>query len=163
MTEGTPSSSDEPVRVEDSELVARALFTPEWDERVQRGTPGCFKRNNTSVTRHKDLSFPSVLAYLKGDVEKVGSAVVVRAVGIISVANIKALGLQNQNPVHFEVYEKKTAKNPAHAEITPFTFAVQASPNREVSRGLSRQISSALDIIIVAPDGEIEGRSPPLR
>jgi hypothetical protein len=149
------------IALESSEIVARALFPPEWDENVKRGSPGCFKRNNTSVTRHKDLPFEKVLAYLKADVEKPGSTVIVRAVGLVSVATIKEIGAKNQDPVHFEVFEKKTDINPAHAEVVPFSQAVRAAPNKEVSRGLSRKISDALDITIVTPEGEIEGRSPP--
>lgn len=162
MTEGISSSTKELIALDSSEVVARALFTPQWDERVQRGSPGCFKRNNTSVTRHRNLTFSQVLSYLKSDVEKPGTLVVVRAVGIISVSQIKSIGFNNPDPVHFEVFEKETLKNPAHAEIYPFQHAATAQPNKEVPKGLSRQMSNALDITIVSPAGDIEGNSPPL-
>lgn len=162
MSEGISSGSQELIALESTETVARALFPPEWDENVQRGSPGCFKRNNTSVTRNKGLSFDQVLAYLKSDVEKPGSSVVVRGIGIISVGQIQSIGLENQDPVYFQVFEQKTEKNPAHAEVVPFGDASCQTPKKEVPRGLSRKLSNALDITVVRPDGSIEGHTPPV-
>lgn len=159
MSEGNPPELASLVAVDSSETVARALYPPEWDESVRRGSPGCFKRNNTSVTRCQGQEFPQLLARLKSDVEKPG--VVVRAVGVISVRQIKDIGLANPNPIHFEVWEKPTVNNPDHAEVTPYACAAQAVPNDQVSRGLSRQISNALSLTLVTPSGEIEGYNPP--
>ncbi|MNO98536.1 hypothetical protein D3C76_902840 [compost metagenome] len=160
MTEGTLSNT--PVVLDDTEVVARALFTPEWDERVKRGSPGCFKRNNTSVTRHAGLTFTQVVAYLKGDVEKPDKDVIVRGVGLISVKDVRSLGKTYQDPVHFDVISKPTPKNPAHAEVVPFTEPERTTIKRDVSRGLSSKISQALDIYVLAPDGSVEEHSPPV-
>ncbi|MGO4001468.1 hypothetical protein ABVN23_10165 [Pseudomonas fluorescens] len=162
MSEWNPPSLTDLVAVDGSETVARALYPPEWDENVRRGSPGCFKRNNTSVTRVKTMSFEQLLARLKGDVERPGSTVVVRAVGVVKVDEIKEIGRANQNPVHFEVWKKPTDNNPEHAEIFPYNCAAQAHPNKEVPRGLSRQLSNALSLTLVTPDGEVEGHNPPL-
>lgn len=51
------------------------------------------KRNNTSLTRCQDKEFPQLLARLKSDVEKPG--IIVRAAGVISVRQIKDIGLSN--------------------------------------------------------------------
>lgn len=160
MTEGNQSNT--PIVLDDTEVVARALFTPEWDERVKRGSPGCFKRNNTSVTRHAGLTFSEVVAYLKGDVEKPDKNVVVRGVGLISVRDVRSLGETYQDPVHFGVICKPTPKNPAHAEIVPFSEPELTTTKRDVFRGLSSKICQALDIYVLAPDGSVEERSPPV-
>ncbi|MCX4218723.1 hypothetical protein MKZ87_13850 [Pseudomonas sp. MCal1] len=164
MSEGNPAGANHTAALGDNEVVARALFTPEWDENVKRGSPGCFKRNNTSVTRHKGLTMEEVIAYLKGDVESPGKNVVVRAVGLITVRDVKEIGVAYQDPVHFEVLEKPTAKNPAHAEVTPYLDAerTKLKPG-DLSRGLSRQISQSLDIYLLTPEGEVIERSPPQR
>lgn len=162
MSEGNQADQDDLVALVDSDVVARALYPPEWDEDVQRGSPGCFKRNNTSVTKHTGLSFEQVVNYLKADVEKPGSAVTVRAVGVISVAQIKQLGLASEPKVFFQAWEKPTEKNPAHAELYPYSDEALKSQRKEVPRGLSRRISNALDITLITPAGEIEGRSPPV-
>jgi hypothetical protein len=161
LSEGNPPNLTARVAVDGSETVARALYPPEWDENVRRGSPGCFKRNNTSVTRSKNMSFAQLLACLKSDVERPGSNVVVRAVGVITVDEIKEIGRANQKPVHFEVWEDPTDNNPDHAEIFPYDCAAQALPNKEVPRGLSRQMSNALSLTLVTPSGEVEGHNPP--
>ena len=161
MSEG--SSEQAPlVAVEVSETVARALYPPEWDENVRRGSPGCFKRNNTSVTRSKDMDLPSLITRLKSDVERPGSPVIVRAVGVITVGKIKDIGANYQDPIHFEVWEKPTDKNAAHAEIYPYDSGAQATPNKQVSKGLSRKLSNSLHLTLVTPEGHIEGENPPL-
>lgn len=161
MSEG--SSEPAPlVAVEVTESVARALYLPEWDENVRRGSPGCFKRNNTSVTRCKDMDLTSLIDRLKSDVERPGSPVIVRAVGNITVAKIKDVGANYQDPVHFEVWEKPTDNNPAHAEIYPYDSAAQAAPNKQVSKGLSRKLSNSLHLTLVTPAGQIEGENPPV-
>ncbi|MUT70819.1 MULTISPECIES: hypothetical protein [Stutzerimonas] len=162
MNEGNRTDQPELVALADSDVVARALFPPEWDERVQRGSPGCFKRNNTSVTRHTSLSFEQVVRYLKGDVEKPGSSVIVRAVGTVSIAEIKRLGLAYATKIHFQAWEKPTEKNPAHAELYPYLEATLKTHRKDVPRGLSSLISKALDITLLTPAGEVEGRSPPV-
>lgn len=129
---------------------------------MQRGSPGCFKRNNTSVTRCKDMDLPSLIGRLKGDVERPGSSVIVRAIGKIAVAKIKDIGASYQDPVHFEVWEKPTDNNPAHAEIYPYDSAAQALPNKQVSKGLSRKLSNSLHLMLVSPAGEIEGENHPV-
>lgn len=64
-------------------------YPPEWYENVRRGSPGCFKRNK-SRPRQK----VSPTAYLfERDMEKQG--IIVRAVGVISVRQIKDIGLSN--------------------------------------------------------------------
>lgn len=161
MSEGNPLELT-PVAVESTHTVARALYLPQWDENVRRGSPGCFKRNNTSVTVQKSLSFTELIARLKVDVEKPGSDVVVRAVGLITVARIKEIGMANPTPVYFELWEKPTSNNPDHAEIFPYDFAAQAKPKKEVPRGLSGKLTSALDLTIVGPSGEVEGYNPPV-
>ncbi|MCS4314473.1 hypothetical protein M2397_004793 [Pseudomonas sp. BIGb0381] len=148
--------------VDEGETVARALYPPEWDEAVRRGSPGCFKRNNTSVTRNGHMKFDQLLARLKSDVERPGSGVLIRAIGLITVGNIKEIGRANPKPVHFEVWEKATDGNPDHAEISPYDCAAQAHPNKTVPRGLSSQLSKALSLVLVTPDGEIEALSPPV-
>lgn len=162
MSEGNLLDLSDLTAVDGVETVARALYPPEWDEAVRRGSPGCFKRNNTSVTRYGRMSFAELLERLKSDVERPGSGVVIRAIGLISVDRIKEIGKANQKPVHFEVWEKATPNNPSHAEVTPYDFAAQSLPNKAVPRGLSSQISKALDLTLVNPDGEVEGRSPPI-
>lgn len=161
MSEGNLLDLSVLTAVEGGETVARALYPPEWDETVRRGSPGCFKRNNTSVTRCGQMSFADLLARLKNDVERPGSDVVIRAVGLISVARVKAIGVANQKPIHFEVWEKATESNPDHAEISPYDVAAQCLPNKAVPRGLSSQLSKALDLTLVTPDGEIDGYNPP--
>jgi len=156
LSEGNHSNQCALVALVDSDLVARALYPPEWDERVKRGSPGCFKRNNTSVTKHTGLSFDEVVSYLKRDVEKPDSTVVVRAVGTIGVAKIKQLGLNYDPVVHFQAWEKPTANNPAHAELFPYTEAALVNQRKEVPRGLSRLISNALEVTVITPSGEIE-------
>lgn len=164
MTEGNPAGAADTVALDDNEVVARALFTPEWDENVKRGSPGCFKRNNTSVTRQNGLALDQVIAYLKADVESPEKNIVVRAVGLITVREVKEIGASYQDPIHFEVLEKPTPKNPAHAEIIPFLDAERAKPKAgDLSRGLSRQISQALDIFLLSPEGAVVDRSPPQR
>ncbi|AZE39730.1 hypothetical protein C4K05_0360 [Pseudomonas chlororaphis subsp. aureofaciens] len=105
-----------------------------------------------------------VIAYLKADVESPEKNIVVRAVGLITVREVKEIGTSYQDPVHFEVLEKPTTKNPAHAEIVPFLDAERTKPKAgDLSRGLSRQISQSLDIFLLTPEGEIVERSPPQR
>lgn len=161
MSEGNPAVLTSLVAVECSETVARALYLPEWDENVRRGSPSCFTRNNTSVTRNKNMSFAQLLTRLKSDVERPGTAVTVRAVGVITVQQIKDIGQNYVTPVHFEVWQKPTDSNPAHAEIFPYNYAAQLTPNKHVSRGLSKVMSNALSLTLVTPDGEVDGYNPP--
>jgi len=146
--------------ISDNEVVARALFEPEWDPQVKRGSPGCFKRNNTSVTRCKDNTQQSVINLLKRDVEK--GNVVVKAVGLIEVSVIKSIG-DSSGVVYFEVEHVPTEKNQSHSEILAFDSADKINMKKQVPRGISSKINNGLHLLIIDESGMVYEEIPPTK
>lgn len=139
----------------DDETVGRALFEPDWDPSVKRLTPSAFTRNNTSVTRLLEGE-PTLISHLKKDVEN--DKVKVKAVGLIKVSQIKKIGLESETKIFFEVNEAITDSNPHHAEIMPFENEAKNLLRKSVSRGVSKKIISALNLLIVDSNGSINER-----
>ncbi|WP_421505741.1 hypothetical protein [Erwinia rhapontici] len=141
--------------ISDDETVGRALFEPEWDPTVKRLTPSAFTRCNTSVTRLLSNE-PTLINYLKSDVEN--GKVKVQAVGLITVSQIKSIGLESETKIHFEVNEAITEKNPHHAEVLPFDDEARQSLRKNVSKGVSRKITHALNLLILDATGSVTER-----
>lgn len=136
----------------DDETVGRALFEPEWDPTVKRLRPSAFTRNDTSVTRLL-VDETTLIKYLKNDVEN--GNVIVKAVGLIKVSEIKKLGTEGDPKIYFEVSEAMTEKNPHHAEILPYSDEDKSIQRKNVSKGISRKIVGALNLIIIDGNGSV--------
>lgn len=146
--------------INDNEIVGRAFFEPQWDDGVKRPSPGVFTKNNTSVTRQLTLTEEQMINILKSDVEN--DRVIVRAIGLITVAGIKAIGQESQpEKIFFEVTEDPTANNPNHGEIIPFEDEEKLKLRQKVPRGVSGKIGKSLSMLILESSGDIVERIPP--
>jgi len=142
----------------DDEIVGRALFVPEWDPSVKRLTPSAFTRCDTSVTRLLEDE-ETLINYLKNDVEN--DRVKVQAVGLIDVSTIRSVGLSGDPKIYFGVNEAVTATNPHHAEILPYSDEERTALRKSVSKGISRKITLALNLLIIDGAGIVLERIEP--
>ncbi|WP_044873070.1 hypothetical protein [Pseudomonas sp. LFM046] len=134
--------------VPDGEEVAIALHLPSWDPVLKRGTAGAFRSYpNKSCSRLKILPIEEIVEIFKREI--MGGNVKIEAYGIITVAEIKRIGLSGETPIEFEVTEAPEETNPAHAEIIAFVPGKTAIRNK-LTGGASQRLCDALDVKVLA-------------
>lgn len=144
----------------DEQVIARALFKPQWDDEVNRGTPSSFEKNNTSVTFFGEIKLDDVISLLKNDVEKSGRKVV-KGIGIIRVKRLRFIGenLEGDRKIIFRVKGDPTQENKNHAEIIPYSKDDKVL--NKVSRSVCRTIADSLLVVVLDPSGKPESCSRP--
>ncbi|MBC3450857.1 hypothetical protein HU745_07295 [Pseudomonas mosselii] len=177
MATGYPPDEKYPARqvlLADNETIIRGIVEEEWDPETKRGSPGIFKRPNTSVTRTDAVGLQAGIALVKRDVEWSGKpARNLRGAGEITVSLLKKVGaspvpVAKPGPcIHLQVWEEKVAEkdgkpgNDQHAEIVAYDDAEHLRERSSISMGYSRMLAKALTVHEVDTDGNIVGVSPP--
>lgn len=125
--------------VGEHEELVRALYSPLWDEALQRATTRAFTQIDASVSRTAILSYEAIVDIFKADL---GDQVVATASTTVQVI---CEACSSDTSIFVRVVEdpvesgKNITANPAHAEIRA-RLATDRNKPVELSKKIARQI-----------------------
>lgn len=130
-------------KIASSEKIARAIMTPEWDEKLNRISPSAFSGERVSVNRLSIFPLFLTSEIFHRDFNQPPRDVAFAAV--ISVSALQQAGREFEHKsTSLSVVPAATDTNESHAEIVP-----------KVTRGLANKIISKLEQRYLLPPSRI--------